>query len=101
MSGEPLTKETRGLETIIERNQITVGVQRKKESLGTSVDEKPSKREKQEHIGKLGKVVVANQSVRGRNRSLISQGWWSEVIRMILYKGLKIVIEAEYFLYLV
>ena len=67
MSGEHLTKETGALETIAERNQSTVEVQGEIES----EDGKPSTREEQGGTGTLGKVVVANQPARDKDKCLI------------------------------
>ena len=52
ISGKPLTKETGSLET--------------------RADGKPNTKEEQGEMGRLGKIVVANQPGRDRDKSLIS-----------------------------
>ena len=65
------SKETRGLETIVERDQSTTEVQGETESLGTSVDGKSRTREERGETGRLGKVVVANRPARDRDKKSI------------------------------
>ena len=51
LSVKPLTKETGGLETIVETSQTTVEVQGEAESLGTSVDGKTKYKRNAERSG--------------------------------------------------